>query len=279
MARLTSPQNLDIELRDGTKFFGYLVDPATDGELRIQMAIASFDVALADVVMITPIEETFWRRLEGDISAGLSYTKGTDLLQANFGGSIRYRRLVSLTEFRFNSIVSSTAQESSKTYLSAPLTHYRFFRNRWFYRGDIAVSRNDELGIDFRGSLGGGGGRRLVQTNRVLFAMSGLLIGNQEFTSDGREAQNLELALNSKLEAFRYDTPKLDFSSDLTLFMGLTTSGRYRVNYDGRLSLELGVKDFFWDIGQLYYRYDSDSSEVATAKDDYGIISSLRYKL
>ncbi|NIQ79424.1 MAG: DUF481 domain-containing protein, partial [Anaerolineae bacterium] len=250
VARLTSPQNLDIELRDGTKFFGYLVDPATDGELRIQMAIASFDVALADVVMITPIEETFWRRLEGDISAGLSYTKGTDLLQANFGGSIRYRRLVSLTEFRFNSIVSSTAQESSKTYLSAPLTHYRFFRNRWFYRGDIAVSRNDELGIDFRGSLGGGGGRRLVQTNRVLFAMSGLLIGNQEFTSDGREAQNLELALNSKLEAFRYDTPKLDFSSDLTLFMGLTTSGRYRVNYDGRLSLELGVKDFFWDIGQ-----------------------------
>lgn len=278
VVRLTCNQNIDIELRDGTKFFGNLVPSAGDGKLRIQSALTSIDVELNDVVMITPIKGTFLKRLEGNISAGLSFTKATDIFQTSLGGSVRYRRLISLTEFKFNAIFTSTSGEPSRANVSAPLTHYRFFKNRWFYRGDLAASRNDELGIDFRGAVGGGGGRRLVQTSRVLFALSGLLIGNREFTSDGLVTNNAEVALDTRLDAFRYDTPKLDLSTGFVVFVSLTTSGRYRVNYDGRLSMELGIKDFFWDITQLYYTYDSDPSQEAAARDDYGIVSALRYK-
>ena len=97
VARLTSVQNLDIELRDGTEFFGYLTESSGDGKMRIEMALTSIEVDLLDVVSITPIKDTFWKRLEGDISAGLNYTKATDVLQVSFGGSLRYRRIVSLS--------------------------------------------------------------------------------------------------------------------------------------------------------------------------------------
>lgn len=278
MTRLTSDQQFDIELEDGAGFFGTLIEPEADNALRILTAFGTFDVERESVVEITPLEGTFWKRLEGDLSAGLSFTKSTDLLQFNLGGKARYRRLRSQTDLNYNSIISSQSDEPEKTNSSLQLTHLRFFKQKWFYRGDAVGSRNDELGIDFRASLAGGVGRRIVQTNRVHFLMSTLLSGNREFTNDGQVTNNLELVFDTDLLAFRYDTPKLELDTNLALFYSLTTENRYRINFDARLSLELGLKDFFWDIGQLHYLFDSEPSNRAIAKDDYGIISGLRYK-
>ena len=278
VTRLTSVQQLEVELRDGTQYFGSLIEPAGDGELRIRTAEGDFDVELLDVVIIVPIKETIWKRLEGEISTGISFTKATDIAQFNLGGNVSYRRRISLTELGLNSIITSKSDAPDSTNSNLQLTHHRFFKKRWFYRGDIGASRNDELGIDFRGAIGGGVGRSLIQTNRAELLVSALILGNRENTNDGLETNNLELALDTGLGGYRYDTPKLELSSNLTVFLNLTTQGRYRVNFDGRFSLELMLKDLFWDIGQVYYRYDSDPSTRAEAKDDYGFVSGLRYK-
>lgn len=278
VTRLTSDQQLDIELEDGASFYGILIESEADGELRIHTAFGTFDVERQSVVEITPIEATFWKRLDGDVSAGLNFHKSTDILQFNVGGKARYRRVKSQTDFNYSSVVNSGSDDTAKTNSLLQLTHFRFLKNRWFYRGDATGSRNDELGIDFRGSLAGGIGRRFIQTNRVHLALSTLLSGNREFTSDGQISNNLELVLDTDLAAFRHDTPKLDLDTRLTLFYSLTVDNRYRVDFDTRLSIELGLEDFFWDIGQLYYLYDSEPSNTAISKDDYGIVSGLRYK-
>lgn len=277
VTRLTSNQQLDVEVGSGDVYFGTLIESSADGELRVQATAGTFDLELSEVVLIEPIKETFWKRLEGSISAGLSFTKATDLLQFNFGGSARYRRLKSVTDLRLSSIITSKSGEEDKTNSYLQLTHYRFLKNRWFYRGDGGAARNDELGIDFRGSLAGGLGRRVVHTSRAQFLISGLISGNRELTSDGRDTNNLELVIDSSLLAYRRDTPKLDFRSDLTLFYSLTIDDRYRVDFDGRISLEF-IKDLFWDISQVYYRFDSDPSKTAESSEDYGIITGLRYK-
>jgi len=61
-------------------------------------------------------------------------------------------------------------------------------------------------------------------------------------------------------------------------FVNLTTWGRYRINFDGRISIELGVADLFWDLSQVYYRFDSDPSLAAAGRDDYGFVTGLRYE-
>ena len=33
-----------------------------------------------------------------------------------------------------------------------------------------------------------------------------------------------------------------------------------------------------WDIGQVYYRFDSDPSLTADSTDDFGIVTGLRYE-
>ncbi len=276
VVRVVSNKQLDIENRHGDRFFGSLIESDADNVLRVQTVFGQFDVDRVDVVIIEPIKPTFTERLVGDISTGLSYTKSTEILQFNFGGSVRHRSEKALTEASLNTIITARS-DGNKTNTDLPISYQRYFAKKWFYRGDLGGSRNDELGIDFRGSVSAGGGRRLIHSNSAIVRASLLISGNREFTSDGERSTNFELVLDTNLMAFRYDTPKLEFSLDADGFLNLTVKGRYRVNLDGRLSLEL-IEDLFWDISQVYYRFDSDPSATASSGTDWGVISGVRYK-
>lgn len=275
VVRVVSTKYLDIELRSGARFYGSLIESDADGILRVLTVVGEFDVDCSNVVTFEPIRSTFWRRLTGNVSTGLSFIKATEILQFNFGGTVRHRTEEAETELSINTIITARSGEKT-TNTDVPLTHQRFFANKWFYQGDLAGSRNDELGIDFRGSIGAGGGRRLIQTNSTIGSVSMLISGNREFTSDGNITNNLELVLDTSLLTFRYDSPKLEISIDASGFLNLTNWGRYRAHLDGRISLEL-VTDLFWDISQVYYRYDSDPSETATSTNDWGVVSGIRY--
>ncbi len=275
---LTSDQQLDIELRGGAHFFGSLIESDADAVLRIQTADGVVDVTLLDVIFIEPIEDDFWDRFDGDISAGLSFVKATDVLQFNLGGSVTYRRLESQTVFAFSTIITSKSGEASKTNTDLPLTHYRFLKRLWFLRGDIAGAVNDELGLDFRGSVAAGDGRNFVFSNRANMLVSLLLSGNREFTNDGRRTTNAELALDVAFLAYQYDSSKLSVRTDLAVSLYLVTTSRYRVDFNARLSFEL-IEDLFWDVGQIYYRFDSDPSLAADSRSNYGFVTGLRYEI
>lgn len=276
VVRLTSSKQLDIVLRSGQHYFGSLVESSADGILHIQTVFGEVAVDRSDVVNIEPIKATIWQRLSADVSTGISFTKATDIVQFNFGGVANYRTVQTLTILGLNTIITAKSGDT-KTNTDFPLTHFRYYENKWFLRGETGGNRNDELGIDFRGSLAAGGGRRLVHSNSALVQVSVSLSANREFTSDGLQTSNLELVLDTTLMAFRYDTPKLEFNTELSVFVNLTTQDRYRVSLDGRVSLEL-VEDLFWDIGQAYYRFDSDPSKTAASQVDWGVVSGLRYK-
>lgn len=277
VVRLTTNQQLDIETQDGVHRYGSLVEATADGRLKIRTAIMELEVNVRDVVFMEPVRKKKLLRLQASVSTGISYTKSTDVGQFNFGGTVRYRARKYQTQLTINSIVTTKEDDQGSTNSDAGVVYYRYLKGRWFARGDVNASRNDELGIDFRGTLGGGAGRILAQNQRVLFFLSGLLTANREFRNDGTEQNNVELVADTSLEVFRHDTPKIDVDLNLSTFLNLTTAGRYRVNFDGRVSLEF-VKDLFWDISQIYYRYDSDPSEDAVSTSDFGIVSGLRYK-
>ena len=76
-------------------------------------------------------------------------------------------------------------------------------------------------------------------------------------------------------DAFRSLDPERE--SDFVPYEDVTWNARGSWRPTPPVSLEL-FTDFFWDITQLYYTYDSDPSREAIARDDYGIVSALRYK-
>jgi len=274
---VTTQQSHDIALNDGTHYFGVLREANEPGQLRIQTADGVVDVDLLDVVFIEPIRESFWKRVDGSLSTGLSASKSTNLVLLNLGVEARHRTVRTLTNVKLNSFSTLEPGGQLKTNSDFQLNHLGIRARRWLTRSTIAAGRNDELGINLRGGVGYGGGRAVVLSNRTNLWLSGLLSGNREYTNDGRQKNNLELVFDTNLLAFRYDNPRLELKADLSTFANLTTAGRYRVNFDGRISLEL-LKDFFWDVGQVYYRYDNEPSTEAESTSDYGIVTGVRYK-
>ena len=276
VVRLKSKKLLDIDTIRGN-YYGSLLESKSEGELRIKTTDSEVDMKVSDVVFIEPIKDTFLDRLDASLSTGISFTKATDILQFNFGGSVEYRKLDSYTVLNLNTILTSRTGEKTKTNSDLQLMYNHILQKRWFYRGDIGFSRNDELGIDLRSSLSAGIGKIFVRTNRNIFNVAMLLSANRENTSDGRITNNIELVVDTKYQGFRHDTPKLDFKTNLALYTNLNVSERYRAEWDARLSFEL-YKDLFWDISQIYVRYDTAPSTTAASTSDYGIISGLRYK-
>lgn len=276
VVRVVSNMQLRIELSNGAHYYGALVPSSGDGQIRIRTAVGEFDADRSSIVVMEPIKATFWERMSASVSTGISYTKSTNVAQFNFGGSTTWRTLVTRTVLSVNTIIT-TQSGPTKTNSDIPLVFYRYYDDMWFFRAQAGASRNDELGIDFRGLLSAGGGRRLVHSNSAMILVSASVAGNREYTSDEQKTNNLELVFNALVMTYSFDSPKLEFDLDASVFLNLTTWGRYRTQLDARFSLEL-VSDLYWDLGQVYYRFDSDPSEEATSGTDWGVVSGLRYK-
>lgn len=276
VVRVTSTKQLSFDLSNGGRLFGSLVESSADGVLKVKTSLSELEVPRSRVVLFEPIKSSFSRRFSADISTGISYTKSTDITQFNIGGSARHRTDRKMTQLTFSSIVTRKDGATSANG-EIPLTHYRFFEGAWFYRGDLGASHNAELGIDFRGMVGAGMGRRLLHSNNAMIQVSSVVTANREYTNDDQRTNNIELVIDTGLLLYRYDSPKVDIDVRLAGFLNLTTWGRYRVNTNVRFSLEL-IKGLFWDVGQVYFRYDSDPSGLAASKSDWGLVSGLRYK-
>ena len=270
---LSAAHPLQIELISGERFFGFLGESAKARILRIVALDQGFDVSMERVVAIVEIEETFWKQLDGSLSLGFSYTKGTDIAQLTFDQVTRHRARKHSSELSLSAIWTRKTVEPSTQRTDASLTHVRYLKHKWFVETSVGANQNTELGLDLRLLTTGSAGLKVLQSNRTLFTVSGGLSLNREFVRDGEDTSNIEAVFASRYRLFRYDSPKTDLTTNLAFYPNLTSFGRYRVEYDIKLRKEL-IKDFFWELS-VYYSYDSDPPSATAENDDYGIVTSF----
>jgi hypothetical protein len=272
----TSEQPLLVEAASGERFFGKLTISTNAGFLKVGEGADAREVPLDRVVRITPIKESFFDRLDADISAGYSYTKASDVAQLSFGANLIYRARRYRATLSASSITTDNNNKTTKK--NDLIGDYRYFlRNRWFALGVAGLQQNDELGLDLRTYVGGGAGRYVIQTNRWLMALLGGVTANRENQSDEGNQYSLEGFVGFDLDFFVFDTPKRDVNLTYQLIPGITESGRVRQELDTSVKFEI-VEDFFFDLS-FYATRDNQSPEGAASDTDYGIITSLGYSL
>jgi hypothetical protein len=106
------------------------------------------------------------------------------------------------------------------------------------------------------------------------FTLSGAVLLREKYTGQTRATERWR-GVNLDFDAFRYDHPKLDLSTTLAVYPGITEWGRLRVDFDTRVSYEL-VKDFFLTLS-LFERYDSRPPSETAAKSDFGTTLSISW--
>ena len=112
-----------------------------------------------------------------------------------------------------------------------------------------------------------------MQTNRQQFGLAAGLGLSWEDRQDGQQTDGVELILGLNYEAFRFDDPQLDLSTQLVIFPSLTVSGRVRGQARVRLRYEL-INDLFAEL-TLTEAFDSKPQSADAEKNDYTITTSI----
>jgi hypothetical protein len=266
-----------VELDDGTRMLGNLLPPQVQGNIRVVLGEFSREVELSRVVRIVPIKKkVVGGRLKGGFSLGFSFTKSAEVAQLNGAADLNYRTQKYLLTFDGSTNFTRQRDDTTTERAVASLEYRRFLPNRWFWLTGGGLERNDELGIDLRVSVGGGGGRWLIQSNRMLFSVAGGMVANREFDVGGDDpSNNLDALFEAGYQYFMLNTPKRDVHVSLQILPSLTKAGRVRTNFESRFRLEL-ISDFFWEF-RFYANQDTKPPSGALSETDYGVVTSLGY--
>jgi putative salt-induced outer membrane protein YdiY len=273
---LISSAYYEVELFDGTIYFGALGDASLRWRMTIITDSSSFEIYRFYVVRILPIKGRFLARVDGAVSVGFSYTKASDIFQINTAANATYHSRTIEAESNFSSIITSQLDTSTTERYDFDLLARRVFEDRWFALGEIGAQSNSALGLNLRLMLNGGLGRKVIQDNSEWLMTGGGLAINREWTGNWSEiTNNLEVLGAIRFSKFRYDTPELNLTAGTALFVNLTDFGRVRMEMDADVTWEI-ISDLFLKL-TFYDSFDNEPPSGA-AKNDYGIVFSFEYK-
>jgi uncharacterized protein DUF481 len=265
-----------VERIGGLNFYG-LVNTTEDGsELKITTADKVASIPIAEVERISQFSPSFWKRLNGDVAAGFSYTKSSAISVGSVYLDTRYRSTAidASVEFSFNSTRSPSEGVTDRYLLSSNVMFLRQSRNFWSLVGSL--EREQALGVDARLAAGPALGRSFIQSAYTEVIGVAGLVGNQEWiTGSSQPRSSLEGLLGTDWRVFKFIEPKTTLDLTVAIFPSLTQSHRYRGT--GNVSLTHKLVGGLTVGATGYWSYDSRPPQGAVEKSDYGVTFNLGY--
>jgi hypothetical protein len=273
---LRSDQDLQIELADGTRYFGKVLPGEEKFFVRVVTASDEFMIESSRIVRITPIDtgDRFLERLDGSFSFGIQTQKSSAVTTSNLAADVSYRTRQYLVGTRINSSITDQPSEPTKARQSLSFNYQRFRGNRWFTDWFTSLEKNDELGIANRISTGGAVGRYLVQTNKSQLSLStGVQGARTAFIGEDEDTTEAEGKIEIRYLR-RNLAPETSFRFTTTVYPALEDVSRYRAESDLSLRREV-FEDLFLELG-VGYSYISEPPTGAE-KSDYTATTSIGY--
>lgn len=280
VAKIESDHLFIVKTNDGMVLEGQLSTAASkpDEPLRIEVSPKSTDkveLESQDVVTIRTSSEKFWKRFNGDISIGMSYSKGNRSTQYNLSSSIEYPRERWNAIARFNSNLSSNSNSSATTRNQFDMRVNRLMKwDNFFSTATVNVLESSEQGIGIQTTLSGGVGFLVRDSNHSKVSVLGGLgwqRTNYTGSGQGRNTQNmLGAILNTQVKVFKFK--KTGLNIDATLLPSLSEPGRvyFKINQEYYVKL---FSNLSWNFS-FYGNWDS-RPPLGLSASDYGTSTGL----
>lgn len=266
---------VEVTTTDGRSFLGTLT-PTVSRSIAITERNMTVTLPMSDVTLIAPIGRSFWRKLDGSIDAGFSYTKSSGVAQLNLNTDTVYRQPRSRT--RVTASFTQTERDDGtggddRGAIAASYLRYPW--PRWFITGIGRFENNESLGLILRSQIGGAAGPRLINSNRAQMTAGAGLAFNDEQGVDVGSTQNLEALFLFESSFYTYDRPKTNIDVSLQYYPSLSNVGRHRLQLDAAAKREFW-KDLFLSIN-AYDTLDSRPPNPEADKNDVGVVLSIRW--
>jgi hypothetical protein len=268
VASVAATAPFDLDDLAGSRYMGSLVPGPVAGQLLIVWRGRTDTVDLLNVVRMRRLSTSFWKRLDGSLDVGASYTSASELFKLDLAASLGWERPGYEVQGDASSTFTSQPGVDDTRRSNLSLAYARRFEKRWLAFVKAQLEQNRELGFELRSSAAAGGGRYLAQSRRdKLLTGLGLSV-NRERPVEGESTTNVEAVVLVNYDRFSYDFPKVDISVVAAGFASLSDGGRYRLELDVRLKREL-VKDFYATL-RGYESHDSRPATEGATRNDYG---------
>jgi hypothetical protein len=271
---LVSNRSYEIEVTDGRRFYGSLVEGPRNHVLVRGLIGTPTDIVLLDIIRLTPLGASFWSRLDGSLDAGFNFTSASQQTQWTLNSSVEYRNRAFLNRASLSSQITKL-EESSQSRNNLNISSQRFLKNRWFTGGVAQFLQDESLDLDLRSVLGAIVGRYLKQNSHTTVSMfAGGGYTNEQYIGASADS-SFELLLGGDWEWFSPASSSIDFSSTAISYYNVGSRARARIEFTSSLKREL-FKDFYWSLSG-FDSYDSSPPEEAQKKNDFGVTVSVGY--
>lgn len=276
--KIKTAHHFRIETSDKHIFFGTPDSHANNGWTEILTDDSTnISLPITSISSMILVENEFFRRLDGSIGAGFSFTKSNSVGQVNLNSTTSYATKNFENQFRASTIGSINSSKYSRDNESIELFSSYTRNSTWFLAGLLAYQRNLELSLNRRfQELLGVGNKLILNKNMQLFAISGIS-ASQERYSDGTESDFLiELPAMARFNFYNFHNPNIQINTSQSIYIGITQFGRIRYSGNTDISWEL-VKNFSITLN-LYSNFDSKPPKGSKSNIDFGIVMGTSYK-
>ena len=262
VARLTSVHVFEVELASHEKYYGSLLPSNTDGVL----VVGDHVIPLAEVVSITPMDETFWSRVTAYLDLGFTLTKANSAVTFSGDAQFAYRSERWGAAFTSNGYFQTDQNNTLVSQYSVLLSGTYYF-TRWRETLAAGADHNDELALELRLWIGALTSYALLRSQSNEIWLTGGLVGDRELYASVEPNYNVAAYLAGEWQIFRYETPKLDSNLLVNVLPVLNDWGRvrgtasYRVRYEVFRDFNVGVK--------FTFTYDTRPPDPTASHTDY----------
>jgi len=273
IATVTSTRQFEVGTSDGRRFVGSLSsDPGR--MLVIVEATGPVPLPMDEVTVIASIGRSFWKKLDGSVDIGFSFTKSSDIAQLNVNASTVYRSPSREVRLTGSGTATQTSDEEGRDDRGAvQMSYLRYRGSRLFVGGAAGFESNESLGIKLRSQVSGALGQRLVNTNRSQLALSAGLSVNDEQGVDTEPTQNIEAIMTFRTSYYAYDFPRTNIDVAFQYFPSLSDFGRQRIQFDSSVKREIW-KDVFLAVN-VFDTFDSEPPSADADSNDVGVVLSF----
>lgn len=271
--RVVATRQFEVTTSDGRQFLGAL-GPGPDGTIAIVTADAVVPFRIIEITGLVPVGANFWRRIDGSVDAGFTYTRSSGIATATLNLQTSYRRPAFYLQFTASAtLTEGDDSETSDDRAAIEVSYVRYRGRRLYLSGALRLENNESLGVVLRSQVGGQIGLRVVNTNRAQLALGGGLVVNDEQPVDAPHRQNLEGLVAVSTSFYTYDRPKTNLDVTVEYYPSFSNWGRQRLQVDTRLKREMW-RDFYVAL-DVYDTFDSAPPDPAAARNDVGIVVSV----
>ncbi len=274
----SASDTLRIEMASKAIYFGALKPSVKTGWVYIVTPTYRHLVQIDNINTLLTLEPNFWQNLSGNVSAGFSYSRSSDIGQLNLSASATYTMKRVDFSITGSGIASIDSASFSRDREDLDLTVLYNIKNMWYAVGSIDYQRNLQLSIARRFQETAAAGYKVMfSQNFQLLGVGGFSVSQERSTTGIDQNFLWEVPIGFTVDYFKFSHPDMQISSGHVFYAGLTQWGRVRYDSNTTFAWQL-FKDFDFSLN-LYLNYDNRPPDTSSSgKMDYGMVVGLTYK-